>query len=430
MKKWTSLLSGAALFLALTTTTANAQTPDMEAEASLLVDVESGKVLYADDIDTMLPMASMAKMMTEYLVNEAIEEGELSWDEEVSISEEAAELSHDENLSNVYLRIDETYTIEELYEAMAIESANGATIALAEAVAGSEAAFVDMMNEKAEEMGIEEYEFVNSSGLNNASMDGNHPEGTDADAENMMSARGTAQLAYHLIQDYPEILEVASTEETVFKEGSEMDEQPMTNWNHMLGGSDFTHAYEGVDGIKTGNTEAAGFAFTGTVEQDDTRLLSVVMQTDSIDARFEETAKLYDYGFDAFTTEEVVSEGEQFDEVSTLPIPDGQEQEVPIVTESALSFPILEGEEDMYATSVTIAEDQLDEDGALSAPVEAGEEVGYVTVSHEDEEEMYLDDELENNAVVPLVAAEDVEEANWFVRSMRGIGDFFSGLWN
>lgn len=430
MKKWTSLLSGAALFLALTTTTADAQTPDMEAEASILVDVESGKVLYADDIDTMLPMASMAKMMTEYLVNEAIEEGELSWDEEVSISEEAAELSHDENLSNVYLRIDETYTIEELYEAMAIESANGATIALAEAVAGSEAAFVDMMNEKAEEMGIEEYEFVNSSGLNNASMDGNHPEGTDADAENMMSARGTAQLAYHLIQDYPEILEVASTEETVFKEGSEMDEQPMTNWNHMLGDSDFTHAYEGVDGIKTGNTEAAGFAFTGTVEQDDTRLLSVVMQTDSIDARFEETAKLFDYGFDAFTTEEVVSEGAQFDEVSTLPIPDGQEQEVPIVTGSALSFPILEGEEDMYSTSLTISEDQLDEDGALSAPVEAGEEVGYVTVSHEDEEEMYLDDELENNAVVPLVAAEDVEEANWFVRSMRGIGDFFSGLWN
>ncbi|WP_227002563.1 D-alanyl-D-alanine carboxypeptidase family protein [Salicibibacter kimchii] len=431
MKKWTSILSGSALILALTTTTAEAQTPDVEAEASILVDVETGKILYDEDIDTLLPMASMAKMMTEYLVNEAIEEGNLSWDEEVSVSEEVADLSHNESLSNVYLRTDETYTIEELYEAMAIESANGATVALAEAVAGSEEAFVDMMNDKAAELGIEDYEFVNSSGLNNSSMDGNHPEGTDADAENMMSARGTAQLAYHLIQDYPEVLDVASTEETIFMEGSEMDELPMTNWNHMLGGSDFSHAYEGVDGIKTGNTDAAGFAFTGTVEQDDTRLLSVVMRTDSIDARFEETATLYDYGFDTFTTEEVISEGEQHDEVPVLPVPDGQEQDVPVVTGSALSFPILEGEEDMYSTSVTVAEDQLDEDGALSAPVEAGEEVGYVTVTYEGEDdEMYLTDEMETNAAVPLVAGDDVEQANWFVRSMRGIGGFFSGLWD
>ncbi|QQK78476.1 D-alanyl-D-alanine carboxypeptidase [Salicibibacter cibi] len=430
MKKWTSIVSGATLFLALTTTT-EAQTPEIEAEASILVDVETGKILYDDDIDALLPMASMAKMMTEYLVNEAIEEGDLSWDEEVSVSEEVADLSQDESLSNVYLRTDQTYSIEELYEAMAIESANGATVALAEAVAGSETDFVDMMNDKAAELGIEDYEFVNSSGLNNSSMEGNHPEGTDADAENMMSARGTAQLAYNLIQDYPEVLDVASTEEMVFMEGSEMDELPIANWNHMLGGTDFSHAYEGVDGIKTGNTDAAGFAFTGTVEQDDTRLLSVVMRTDSMDARFEETAVLYDYGFDTFTTEEVISEGEQDDEVSTLPVPDGQEQEVSVESGSALSLPIIEGEEEMYSTSVTVEEDLLDDDGALSAPLEAGEELGYVTVTYEGEdEEMYLTDEMESNVSVPLVAGEDVERANWFIRSMRGIGGFFSGLWD
>ncbi|SDJ25627.1 D-alanyl-D-alanine carboxypeptidase family protein [Natribacillus halophilus] len=430
MKKWTSILGGLAAFAVFAAPT-EGQTPDIKADASLLMDVETGKILYSDNIDELLPMASMAKMMTEYLVNEAIEEGELSWDDEVSISEEVAALSQNESLSNVYLRTDGTYTVEDLYEALAIESANGATIALAEAVAGSEEAFVEQMNEKAEEMGIDEYEFVNSSGLNNASMDGYHPEGTDADAENQMSARGTAQLAYHLLQDYPEILEVSSTEETVFREGDELDEMNMTNWNHMLGGTDFSHAYEGVDGIKTGNTDAAGFAFTGTVEQEDTRLLSVVMRTNSIDARFEETETLYDYGFDEYSAGEVITEGEQTEEYPVLSVPDGQEQEVDIVAATDLSLPIIEGEEDLYSTSAVLSEEALDEDGALSAPIEAGDEVGRIALNYEGENgDIYLSDELENNATVPLVAAEDVERSNWFVLSMRSIGDFFSGLWD
>nr|WP_221434308.1 D-alanyl-D-alanine carboxypeptidase family protein [Geomicrobium halophilum] len=418
------------MFVGWTTAPAQGQAPDVEAEGAILIDVESGKILYNDNIDTMLPMASMAKMMTEYLVNEAVEEGELNWDDEVMISQELADLSHNQQLSNVFLREDVPYTVQELYEAMAIYSANAATIALAEAVAGSETAFVERMNEKAAELGIEEYQFVNSTGLNNSDMQGNHPEGTPADGENMMTPRGTAQLAYHLIQEYPEVLDVTGTEQMLFREGDELDEITMRNWNEMLAGSGSPYAYEGVDGIKTGQTAAAGAAFTGTVEQDGTRLLSVVMRTADIEARFNETEKLYDYGFEAYSWEEVISEGEQNEEISELPVPNGKEQEVSIEAGSHLTMPILEDEQDLYTTSVTISEDVLDEDGALSAPLEAGEEIGYIELDYEGEhEKSYLTDNMEKSATVPIIASEDIDRANWFVLSMRGVGDFLSGLW-
>ena len=108
------------------------------------------------------------------------------------------------------------FTIEELYEAMAIYSANGATIAIAEAIAGSETEFVKMMNNKAKELGLENYQFVNSTGLNNRDLKGKHPEGTGPDDENVMSARSTAELAVRLLEDFPEVLETTSTPEKEF----------------------------------------------------------------------------------------------------------------------------------------------------------------------------------------------------------------------
>src|SRR5690606_13033070 len=139
----------------------------------------------------LLGVASMSKMLTEYLVLEAIAEGTISWDDQVLIDEFIHKLSSPTlGLSTVGLTQGETYTVKELYDTMAIHSANASTVALAELIAGSEANFVNMMNEKAAELGLKEgtYYFVNSSGLNNSDMLGNHPEGTDVNAENMMTA--------------------------------------------------------------------------------------------------------------------------------------------------------------------------------------------------------------------------------------------------
>ncbi|WP_412734061.1 D-alanyl-D-alanine carboxypeptidase family protein, partial [Halalkalibacterium halodurans] len=230
---------------------------ELEAESAILVDAESGKILYGKNIDAVLPTASMTKMMSEYLILEAINEGEISWDQEVPISDYVRELSLYVQLSNVPLRQDETYTVKELYESVAIYSANASTIALAELIAGSESAFVQRMNEKGEELGLEDFKFVNSSGLNNKDLLGNHPEGTDANAENVMSARATAKLAYNLLKDYPEVLETASIPEKTFRAG-EGEEIEMENWNWMLKGIRPQHDYEGIDGLKTGYTAEAG----------------------------------------------------------------------------------------------------------------------------------------------------------------------------
>ena len=140
---------------------------NINADAAILIDAATGKVLYEKNSDKVLGIASMTKMMTEYLLLEAIAEKRVKWDQEYAVSEYVYKISQDTDLSNVPLRRDGTYTIKELYEAMTIYSANGATAAIAETIAGSESNFVKMMTDKANELGLKDFKFVNSSGLNN-----------------------------------------------------------------------------------------------------------------------------------------------------------------------------------------------------------------------------------------------------------------------
>ena len=220
-------------------------TLDINAESAILVDVESGKVLYEKNADEALPPASMTKMMTEYLVWEAIENGDITWDTTTQISDAIYQISGNESFSGVGLRQNVDYTVRDLYNAMAINSDNATTMALAELIAGSEGEFVKMMNAKAEELGLPDYKFVNSTGLNNESLGEHYPEGTEPDDNNLLSAKSAALLAYHLVTDYPESLEISSVSETEF------DGQTIRNWNWMLP-HDATYLkpyfYEGISG--------------------------------------------------------------------------------------------------------------------------------------------------------------------------------------
>jgi len=400
---------------------------DVKAEAAILVDAETGKILYQKNADKLLPPASMSKMMTEYLLLEAINKKKISWEQKTSISEYAHKISQNRTLSNVPLRIDDKYTVRELYQAMAIYSANGATIALAELLAGSEGEFVKRMNAKAKEFGMKDYHFVNSTGLNNKDLFGNHSSGNETD-ENMMSARATAILAFRLLSDHPEVLETASIPKMVFREGTD-DEIEMENWNWML--PSLVKGYNGVDGLKTGSTDLAGNCFTGTIKKGDTRLISVVMKTDSRLARFDETKKLFDFGFANFEKEQILPDNYQVKGNKTLPVLKGKEKEVKVATKEPLSMVIKRGEKENYKPKFVVDKKKMTKDGELTAPVKKGEVVGHINVEYTGQGEDYgylLDGDTKGKTEV--VTTKSVEKANWFVLALRGVGGFFGGLWS
>ena len=394
----------------------------LKAEAAILVDAETGKILYEKNIDKVLGIASMTKMMTEYLVLEAIEEGKITWDQQVQINEYVHNLSKAPDLSNVGLTQGEYYTVKELYEAMAIFSGNAATVALAEVVSGSESKFVELMNEKAAELGLEDYKFVNSSGLNNSNLLGNIPAGGENE-ENVMTARDTAKLAYHLLNDFPEVLETSSKSSLNFKDGREYK-----NFNWMLPGLIF--AYEGVDGLKTGSTDFAGFCFTATAERDGQRYISVVMKSTTKNERFADTTKLLNYAFSSFDKEELVKEGYVPKKANTVAVDKGKEDSVKVETSEALDLVIEKGTAKDYKTVVVIDKDKLNKDGELTAPIKKGDKIGYVTVESKDDNHGFLTENGAKSVQVDLIASEDVEKANWFVLSMRAVGDFFGNVWD
>ncbi len=399
----------------------------VEAQTAILVDAKSGMIIYEKDADIALPTASMTKMMTEYLVLEALAEGKITLEQETGITDYVYQISHFRNLSNVPLRADGKYTVKELYEAMAIYSANGATIALAELVAGSETNFVKMMNEKAAELGLETYRFVNSTGLNNEDLLGMHPEGTKADEENLMSAKSTAQLAFHLLNDYPEVLEIASIPKKKFREGTE-DEIDMSNWNWML--PSLVYGYEGVDGLKTGTTDLAGYCFTGTAQRDGVRLISVVMKSNSYETRFDDTAKLFNYGFSNYEVQELFPAGYQVKDHTSLPVAKGKEKEVELESKDAISLLIKRGEKEEYLPEVKMDEKSLTKEGALLAPIEKGQKVGTMTVKYKGEELKFLPSKGEGLLQTDLITTTNVEKSNWFVLLMQAIGGFFADIWS
>ena len=395
----------------------------LNAEAAILVDAETGAILYEKNADVVLGVASMSKMMTEYLVLEAIKDGSISWDQKVMISEYIHNLSSPNmGLSNVGLTQGEQYTVKELYEAMAIFSANAATSALAEVVGGTEKGFVELMNKKAEELKLEEYKFVNSSGLNNSDLLGNHPAG-NPDDENVMSAKATARLAYHLLNDFPEVIDTASKPVLKFRDGRDYK-----NFNYMLPGLVFQ--YPGVDGLKTGSTDFAGFGFTATAKRGDNRFITVVMKTSSKEERFTETRKLLDYAFGNYTKEEIVAKGTEIKGHKTLPVTKGKEDSVQIESADSIELAIKKGEEKNFKPVLKLDNKKLNDEGELTAPIKKGDKVGTLTVQPKEGEPIeFLTEDGVKSVTVDVIASEDVEKANWFVLSMRAVGGFFADIW-
>lgn len=397
------------------------------APAAILIDADTGKILYEKKAGKNMSPASMTKMMSEYLILEAIQKGEISWDSKIQIDDAIYKLSQDRGLSGVPLRKDVNYTVKEMYKAMAVSSANAATVALANKVAGNEKKFVKQMNQKAKQLGMKKVKFVNSTGLNNSDYHGDQPAG-GKNEENKMSAKATAKLAYRLLKDHPDALKYTSIEHAKFKKGVNTPIK-MDVWNHML--PSLIHGYKGTDGLKTGHTEKAGYCFTGTAKRDGMRLISVVMKTDSEKSRFDQTEKLFDYGFDHFKKTTLLNAGYAPKKKKHLPVAKGKDDKVAIHTKKPIKSVIKSGTKKKYQPKLKFDSSKLTQDGELKAPVKKGQQVGHVTLAYhgKGKDYGYLIDGHNKQESASVVTTQGVEKSSWFSLALGSIGHFFSGIW-
>jgi D-alanyl-D-alanine carboxypeptidase len=261
-------------------------TLEVKASSAYLVDMQTGEVLFEQNADEPLPPASMSKLMTELLVLDAVNDGRLAWNEPVQTSAYAAAVPG----SQIGFEQGETLTVRELFEAMAVHSANDAAVALAEHIGGSELEFVKRMQARAAQIGLSERTvFGNATGLSRFDL---RPFKAAASVrDTLMTAKDTARLAAYMLKKYPEVLDVSSRGSIRLRGAAKA--LPATNL--MLSGK--AYAFPGNDGLKTGYTEQAGYCFTGTAKQDGRRLVSVIMGAKTADERFVETGKLFQYGF-------------------------------------------------------------------------------------------------------------------------------------
>lgn len=260
---------------------------DFPAKAVLLIEADTGNVVFGKNSKERLPIASMSKLMTQYLVLDAIRNGTLSWESTYTPSAHVQKLMSKSAATKLGMIEGNDYSVKELFTAMTVNSANDAAMALAEMVSGTEEAFANLMNDQAKEFGLKETTFFNASGLDGAYM------GKGKEQTNRASARDVATIARNLLKKYPEVLEFTSL--TDFTTG---DGMRVWSTNLMLPG--MPHAFPGIDGLKTGFTDEAGSCFVSTGIFDGKRIITVVMDvdmlgTDTINPRFELTRELIEH---------------------------------------------------------------------------------------------------------------------------------------
>lgn len=318
------------------------------AKSAILIDYATGEVLYEKNADERLAPASMTKIGSMLLIMEAIDSGKLSLDDEVTISEEAASMGG----LQIFLEAGEVYTVHDLLKGVAIASGNDAVVALAEKLAGSQGAFVDMMNKRFKELGANNTNFVNAHGL---------------DSEGHYStARDMATIARELLK-HEKILEYTS----IYEEYLEKNDGTKT-W--LVNTNKLVRFYDGVDGLKTGFTETAGYCLTATAKKDDFRLISVVMGEDSTENRSSDTVKLLNYGFNTYKINTIKTKDEVLGKVR---VERGKENFAEIVLlEDATE--LLKNTEDVSNYEFNLKVD------TIKAPVKPGDIVGSAEIIDND----------------------------------------------
>lgn len=369
----------------------------VSAEHAVAVDVTSGKILYEQNAETPVSIGSITTLLTAYLVYEAVEEGKLSMDTVVTIGDYPYSLIGTV-VSNVALE-NRTYTVQELLSATLITSANSPAIALAEKIAGSEPAFVDMMKAKLTEWGISDAKLVNATGLSNAYLGDQRYPGSDENDENQLSAMDVAIVARRLLLDFPQVLDITSQYYFNFYGNS------YSSTNQML--KEGTYGRPGVDGLKTGASETAGVSFVATVRQRKMRVLTVVLLAkegkEYPDNRFSATNELLDYVYNNFTQTSIVKKGEQY-QSSSVDVFNGKTSTSKAVAKTDLYAIIRNG------ATATVSAKYSENPTVLDAPIQKEQTLGSLTLVDKD---LIGRGYLGQEPSVEMVAAKSIPAANW-----------------
>ena len=319
---------------------------DLTAHSAILMEAMTGEILFSKNPDKKLPPASMTKIMTMLLIMEAVDDGRVNLSDKIVVSERAASMGG----SQVYLEPGEEMTLEQMMKAVAISSANDASVAVAEYVYGTEERFIKRMNERATELGMKNTYFYNTNGL---------PTG-DEEIEGNYTTAYDLSLVTREILKYPKVFEWTSTWIDYLRDGDFV----LNNTNRLV------RHYQGADGLKTGYTSEAKFCVTSTAQRDNLRFISVIMGADSSNNRFKEAAQLLSYGFNIFKSELIAEKNQVIKEID---IWNARSRKVTIKAKNKLSIPIKKGKEEDIEQKVEINED-------IKAPLEKGSVVGKIKV--------------------------------------------------
>lgn len=353
----------------------------VNAKSAIMIEASTGKIIFEKNSNEKLPMASMTKMMTLLLIIENIESGNLKWNEKVTASEYASSMGG----SQIFLEPGEEMTVEDLVKGICIGSGNDASVAMAERIGGTEEEFVKMMNKRAKELGLKDTNFVNACGL-------------DAD-NHYSSAHDMAMIAKELVK-HEKILEYTGTYEDYLRKDTD-NSFWLVNTNKLV------RYYSGVDGLKTGYTETAGYCITTTAKKNNMRLITVVMGEPSSSVRNSETTAMLEYGFNTYQIDTILSKKTVLSKEKVIL---GKEEYVEIVPKEEIN---ILNKKVGTKRNVTYEVELKD----VKAPIKKGDSVGKIKVIEENKTIMTIDVTVKTN----------VDKANILTSYYRDLLDILNG---
>lgn len=352
--------------------------PETAGKSAVLMDVQTGTILYEHNAHEKLAPASVTKVMTMLLIMEAVDSGKIGWDDTVTASEAAAAKGG----SQVYLKVGEQMSVSEMLKCIAVSSANDCACAMAEHIAGSEGGFVAMMNARAQELGMGDTHFVNCTGLD---------DGADA-VEHRTSAYDIALMSRELLKNHPDVKKFTTIWMDTIRDGA----FGLSNTNKLI------RFYSGATGLKTGYTSGAGYCLSASAEREGMELIAVVMGCTTSKERTAACKSMLDYGFANFA---VISP--TVESTPEVPVTLGTEGAVTARLADHDGILIDKAQKNSVTTDVTLVE-------SVTAPVSAGQRLGTLTVRVGDQVLSRL----------PLVAQDAVARLTWgqlFVRVLRAV---------